>query len=78
MTDKKIEELEQRLKALEESMDDKKEKTVVKKEKKTRKPSAYNEFIGKTIKELKSKNEKLTHKEAFSEAVKEWNKNKKK
>ena len=75
MTDKRIEDLEKRIKTLEES------KSVSekpkKKEKKPRKPSAYNEFIGKEIKEIKKNDKEITHKEAFSKAVKAWNAKKK-
>lgn len=45
--------------------------------KRTRKPSEFNLFVGDKIKELKSKDDKLSHKDAFSKAVEQWKKTKK-
>jgi RNA processing factor Prp31 len=48
------------------------------KEKKPRKPSEYNDFVGKFIPKYKKDNPDVSHKNAFAEAVKAWNlKNKK-
>ena len=41
--------------------------------KKTRKPSEFNLFVGKTIKDIKVKNPNIEHKLAFSQAVSMWN-----
>ncbi|KAG8366102.1 hypothetical protein BUALT_Bualt17G0041000 [Buddleja alternifolia] len=41
-------------------------------EKKQRAPSAYNHFIKEEIKRLKIKYPKMTHKQAFSAAAKNW------
>ena len=42
----------------------------------TRTPSVYNLFMKKRLAEIKSENTKLTHREAFSQAAKDWNKSK--
>jgi|LauGreDrversion2_6_1035139.scaffolds.fasta_scaffold153163_1 hypothetical protein len=47
-------------------------------EKRTRKPSEFNLYVGDKIKELKVKDPKLSHRDAFSKAVESWNKTKKK
>lgn len=50
-----------------------------KKEKKEkRKPSEYNKFLGKEIKDYMKKNPKDDYKKAFSAAVKAWNEKPKK
>ncbi|RVW43338.1 Axial regulator YABBY 4 [Vitis vinifera] len=41
-------------------------------EKRQRAPSAYNRFIKEEIRRLKAENPKMTHKEAFSTAAKNW------
>nr|CTQ35252.1 YABBY transcription factor [Pseudotsuga menziesii] len=41
-------------------------------EKKQRVPSAYNRFIRDEIQRIKASNPKITHKEAFSAAAKNW------
>nr|QOQ51150.1 YABBY transcription factor [Picea abies] len=41
-------------------------------EKKQRVPSAYNRFIRDEIQRIKANNPKITHKEAFSAAAKNW------
>ncbi|KAI4368456.1 hypothetical protein MLD38_017012 [Melastoma candidum] len=41
-------------------------------EKRQRAPSAYNRFIKEEIGRLKSQNPKMAHKEAFSQAAKNW------
>ncbi|KAK4753602.1 hypothetical protein SAY87_001706 [Trapa incisa] len=41
-------------------------------EKRQRAPSAYNHFIKEEIRRLKSQNPNLVHKEAFSQAAKNW------
>jgi hypothetical protein len=45
--------------------------------KRTRKPSEFNLYVGDKIKELRAKDPKLPHKDAFSKAVESWNKTKK-
>ena len=48
-----------------------------KKEKKPRAPSAYNDFVKKSIAEEKSKmGDKYSHKQAFKNAAEAWSKNK--
>ncbi len=48
-----------------------------KKEKKPRAPSAYNDFVKKSIAEEKSKmGENYDHKKAFKNAAEAWSKNK--
>ncbi len=48
-----------------------------KKEKKPREPSAYNDFVKKSIAEEKSKmGENYDHKKAFKNAAEAWSKNK--
>jgi len=66
-----LEDLEKRIKALEES---KQPKPI--KEKAPRELSEYNKFIQKKIAEIKKKDPKKSHKDAFSEATKEWSKTK--
>ena len=44
--------------------------------KRTRKPSEFNLYVGDQIRGLKVKDPKLTHREAFSKAVENWNKSK--
>ena len=76
MADKRIEEVEKRLKALEESGTLKSTEKASKKEKKPRKPSAYNEFIKVKVAELKAANSTMTHKEAWSGAIAAWKESK--
>ena len=64
-----LQDLEKRVKALESQK--------IKKEKKPRDKSDYNIFMGKKITEIKSKDPTISHKTAFSDAVAEWNKQKK-
>jgi predicted nuclease with TOPRIM domain len=63
-----LEELSDRIKALENNVGKKKEKVP-------RKPSAYNEFVKKYF--VDNKDSKKPHKELFSDAAKEWSKTKK-
>ena len=67
--EEKIEQLEKRLKVLEE-----KSQPVKKKEK--RKPSSYNLFIGDAVKKIKKENPDIVYKEAFKLAVEMWNEQK--
>jgi len=73
---KKIEEIEKRLKALEESGTSKSTEKAPKKEKKPRKPSAYNEFIKTKVAELKAADSNMSHKEAWSAAIAAWKESK--
>lgn len=43
----------------------------------SKKPSKYNLFMKKEIKDLKKNNPTLDHKEAFKQAANNWSKNKK-
>ena len=72
MSDDIIKKFEQRLSDLESKV---KGSKPGKPDKAPRKPSEYNIFMGKYIKDNKS--DKKPHKELFAEAVKEWNKVKK-
>lgn len=41
-----------------------------------RKPSEFNNFVGSEIKKIKARDKTLSHTDAFSAAVKAWNKKK--
>ena len=69
MDDKRIEDLEKRLKLLE---DNKSVSTTVKKEKKERKPSPYNEFIKTKIAELKTSKPSISHQDRWAQATSSW------
>ena len=69
MADKKIEDLEKRLEALEKNMT-----SGIKKEKKPRKPTKYNEFMKKELARIKKDEEGITHKDAWSKASSGWSK----
>ena len=68
-----IEELADRVRALESSFGKKK----TEKEKKPRKPSEYNTFMAKFIPDYKKDHPKASHKDAFTAGAKEWGKQKK-
>ena len=68
-----LEDLEKRVKALENSKGAIVEK---KKEKAPRELSEYNKFMQKKIVEIKKKDPKISHKDAFADATKEWSKTK--
>jgi hypothetical protein len=70
MSDDTIKKLEQRVADLESKIGKEKAPRA------SRKPSEYNTFMGEYI--AKNKSGKKSHKELFSEAVKEWNATKKK
>ena len=63
-----LEDLEKRIKALEDS----KGKVVEKKDRPPRELSDYNKFMQKKIGEIKKKDPKISHKDAFADATKEW------
>ena len=68
MSEPSLKNLEKRLATLEEKMNSKSVK-----EKKPRKPSAYNKFVEEYInKEKKKKDNTRSHTELFSEAAKAW------
>ena len=64
-------------KEFKESKKESKESKESKKEKKPRQPSEYNKFVGEYLtKEKKKLGELYNHKMAFSDATKEWQKQK--
>ena len=69
--EQRISDLESKIKSGKSDKSDKSDKPP----KLSRKPSEYNIFMGKYIKD--NKNQNKPHKELFTEAVKEWNKIKK-
>ena len=69
MTELKLEDLEKRIKSLEE----KNSQTVkLKKDKVKREPSEYNKFMKSELKKVKEEDSELTHKEAWSICTKNW------
>lgn len=75
--DKKIEDLEKKVTLLEEKCKClESSKTKQKKQSAPRKPSAFNEFMKKKIKEIKTENPNIKHSDAWNEATKLWSKEK--
>ena len=70
MSDETIKKLEKRLTDLESKIGEK-----PKAERKPRKPSEYNKFMGEYM--AKNKSDKKPHKELFMEATKAWGEKKK-
>jgi len=70
-----VEKLEERVAALETKFGKSSEKPE--KEKKPRKASEYNIFMGKFIPEYKKDHPKASHQDAFAAGAKEWKKTKK-
>lgn len=65
-----LEDLEKRIKALEDLKG--KKEPVEKKDRPPRELSEYNKFIQKKIAEIKKKDPKISHRDAFADATKEW------
>lgn len=78
MEDKRIDDLEKRLKALEDKSNGETKEEKPKKEKKPRKPSAYNIFMSKKLKELKKQNPEMKTKDLMKKVAEEWNEQKEK
>lgn len=76
--DKKIEDLEKKVAVLEEKCKtiDNLPKSKEKKQSTPRKPTAFNIYMKKKIKELKTANPELKHSDAFKDAAKLWSEEK--
>jgi hypothetical protein len=69
--------LEERVKSLEKQISEFGKPPRPVKEKKTREPSAYNEFMKKFIEKEKKADPTKSHKDLFSEGAKAWGLSKK-
>lgn len=78
MSDKKIEDLEKRLNAIEQKMKENPGKDIKTNTPTKRKPSGYNLFMSEELTKLRKENKDLPMKEAWSMAIKTWNEKKEK